>query len=202
MSAEDRRTAIVDAVLPLVVQRGELPSTREIAETAGIAEGTIYRVFADKTELLHAVAERAVRPPEAMERVVEEARALPDVRARIVRLAERSQERMREVQATMMALRPAMMAAFQESPRGADAPDGPPAFFARAQEELLERLTAVFALEPAALRVPPALAASAFRALTFGSQHPGMAAAARLSPEQVADLLLHGIAAPAAGEGV
>ena len=57
-----RREAILDAVLPLVLDRGRALSTKQIAEASGIAEGTIFRVFADKGELLEAVVEAAVDP--------------------------------------------------------------------------------------------------------------------------------------------
>ena len=43
---------IVEATLPLLLEHGEMVTTRQIAEAAGIAEGTIFRVFADKDELI------------------------------------------------------------------------------------------------------------------------------------------------------
>lgn len=55
MPAEQRRAAIVASVAPLVRQRGRAVTTRQIAHAAGIAEGTIFRVFADKRELIDAV---------------------------------------------------------------------------------------------------------------------------------------------------
>src|SRR6185437_10931544 len=42
MRAEERRAAIIAATLPLLLERGTNISTRQIAETAGIAEGTIF----------------------------------------------------------------------------------------------------------------------------------------------------------------
>ena len=48
------------ATLPLFLEQGTNVTTREIAQAAGIAEGTIFRVFADKTELLAAVFEAAL----------------------------------------------------------------------------------------------------------------------------------------------
>ena len=53
---------IVEATLPLLLEHGEMVTTRQIAEAAGIAEGTIFRVFADKDELIAAVVEHAVDP--------------------------------------------------------------------------------------------------------------------------------------------
>jgi AcrR family transcriptional regulator len=54
MSPEARRAAIVAAALPLVVQHGSGVLTADIAAAAGIAEGTIFRVFPDKEALLGA----------------------------------------------------------------------------------------------------------------------------------------------------
>ena len=48
---------IIEAMLPLLLEHGEMVTTRQIAEAAGIAEGTIFRVFADKDELIAAVVE-------------------------------------------------------------------------------------------------------------------------------------------------
>ncbi len=59
---EERRTAIVAATLPLFLEQGAAVTTREIAQAAGIAEGTIFRVFDDKTALLDAVIEAALDP--------------------------------------------------------------------------------------------------------------------------------------------
>ena len=49
---EERRAAIIDAARPLLIEHGENVTTRQLADAAGIAEGTIFRVFADKDELL------------------------------------------------------------------------------------------------------------------------------------------------------
>ncbi len=59
---EERRSAIVAATLPLFLDQGAAVTTREIAQAAGIAEGTIFRVFDDKTALLDAVMEAALDP--------------------------------------------------------------------------------------------------------------------------------------------
>jgi AcrR family transcriptional regulator len=53
---------IVVAALPLLVERGDKVTTAEIAAVAGIAEGTIFRVFASKEELIDAVIDRVLDP--------------------------------------------------------------------------------------------------------------------------------------------
>ena len=58
----ERREMIVSAALPLVLQHGEAVTTKDIAEAAGIAEGTIFRVFASKEELIEAVVGYALDP--------------------------------------------------------------------------------------------------------------------------------------------
>ena len=62
MSPEDRRDSIVRATLPLLAEHGGNVTTSQIAKAAGIAEGTVFRVFADKKELIGACLEAAFRP--------------------------------------------------------------------------------------------------------------------------------------------
>src|SRR5256714_5149792 len=59
---EERRSMIVAATLPLLLEHGERVTSRQIAEAAGIAEGTIFRAFADKDEVIGAVIDAALDP--------------------------------------------------------------------------------------------------------------------------------------------
>lgn len=58
LAPEERRSAILRAVAPLVRDRGLAVTTRELAAAAGVAEGTLFRVYPDKLALvLDAVAD-------------------------------------------------------------------------------------------------------------------------------------------------
>src|SRR3954453_17076875 len=64
---EERREALIAATLPLVLEHGTDVSTRLIAEAAGVAEGTIFRVFATKDDLIEAAIASAFDPSPLVE---------------------------------------------------------------------------------------------------------------------------------------
>ena len=59
MSADDRRSALIEATLPLLLEHGRAVTTKQIAEAAGVAEGTIFRVFDSKDDLVTGSLEHA-----------------------------------------------------------------------------------------------------------------------------------------------
>jgi AcrR family transcriptional regulator len=62
MAPEDRRAALIAATVPLLREHGITVSTRQIADAAGVAEGTIFGVFPDKATLLRAAVISALDP--------------------------------------------------------------------------------------------------------------------------------------------
>lgn len=62
MSPDQRRAAIVSVALPLLAEHGASVTTGQIAAAAGIAEGTVFRAFADKHELMWACVHAAFDP--------------------------------------------------------------------------------------------------------------------------------------------
>jgi AcrR family transcriptional regulator len=53
---------IVDAVIPLILEFGRDVTTRQIADEAGIAEGTIFRAFGDKESIIQAAVDKFLDP--------------------------------------------------------------------------------------------------------------------------------------------
>ena len=60
MTPDDRRAALVDATVPLLLEHGRTVTTKQIADAAGVAEGTIFRVFDSKDDLVPAAVEKAL----------------------------------------------------------------------------------------------------------------------------------------------
>jgi len=56
----ERRQIIVQAAIPLLARHGRQVTTAQIAAAAGVAEGTIYRVFPDKLSILDACLEHVL----------------------------------------------------------------------------------------------------------------------------------------------
>lgn len=188
MTPDERRHAIVAAVVPLILESGTMPTTKEIAQAAGVAEGTIFRVFDDKPALLMAVAEQVMSPPPGADLSVAFTGddALRDVVSVVV---GRVQGNMKRVGTILMVLRQQLASAPH-----ATVPDGPPEFVVKANQRLLDRLTSVFERYADQLTVEPRTAALALRSLVFGSHHPGMTGDPPLTADQIADIVVHGVA--------
>src|SRR3954465_5544537 len=77
MAPEDRRSMIIAAALPLLLEHGDRLTSRQIAEAAGIAEGTIFRAFTDKDEVIEATLEAALDPAPVEARIAEIPENLP-----------------------------------------------------------------------------------------------------------------------------
>ena len=69
MSQEERRAAIVRSTLPLLLEHGGNISTSQIAAAAGIAEGTVFRAFKDKQEILVACVQAGMNSEEEVARI-------------------------------------------------------------------------------------------------------------------------------------
>jgi AcrR family transcriptional regulator len=185
MPAADRRRAILDAVIPLLIEKGASVTTAEMARAAGIAEGTIFRVFADKAALIREAVKatmdpspvkeaiQAISPSESLQAsLAVAARALLDHFSRVIALAE--------------LLRSMPM------PSGARESEGR-RLIAESSAEISAVLTDLFKRHGDELRVVPAKACAALRGLIFASGHPMVPPDERLTVDEVVAVLLSGI---------
>jgi AcrR family transcriptional regulator len=185
---EERRTAIIAAAIPLVCDHGAAVTTREIAEAAGIAEGTIFRVFPDKDAVVRAVVEKVLDPAPYVValRRIDPAQELEQVLAAAV---DAMRHRLESVWQVMWMLRLA-------GPPGAGREESKYAPAARPDMTAANQAVADLLLPHRdRLRLPPIEAARMFRLVTFSSAHPAITDGNMLPTPDIVDLLLHGIGA-------
>jgi AcrR family transcriptional regulator len=172
---DERRAAIVSAALPLLLDRGASVSTREIAEAAGIAEGTIFGVFPCKDAVIQAAFLAAIDP-------------LPTNRslAEIDRTASFEEQLVAAV--SIIEARYSKIWRLISSVGDAGAPRTPPTDFP-ALVEILER-------QRDRLRTDPSTAARQLRALTLAVSNPVFFPGTPMKPEEIVTMFLDGVIRP------
>jgi len=186
MSAEDRRQAIISATTDLVLEHGPEATTRQIADACGIAEGTLFRVFESKDDILAAVVEQLLDP----RFVIDEIAALPptdhaaDTVRALVAVVEGSTTRIRSV---MMALHNAQ----NESDRRRNHGPRDKTKFFDDQVAIGRSMARVLAAHEGDLRVDPDTAATFIFTMVFAGNLP---AVPKLNdPHVFTDLLVHAL---------
>ena len=194
LAPDDRRRAIVEAVIPLFVERGATVTTRQMAEAAGIAEGTIFRVFPDKSALIHEAVRVSVDPG-PIQKSLSEIYADAPLETQLAEAARILLERFDIVITLLGVLRTLPHFGIEGK-----AP-GPPAFVTVANGAINQSLSRIFDRHRDRLRIDPARAASAFRGLLLANAHPTMELTERLTVDEIVSVLLTGIVTPVPGEG-
>ncbi|MGW7271756.1 TetR/AcrR family transcriptional regulator [Streptomyces sp. NPDC054864] len=180
MSPERRREMIIQTAIPLIAEYGAAVTTAKIARAAGIGEGTIFRVFADKDELLQACVAEALSPEHAIRELdaIDVCQPLPD---RLAEAAEALQAHMDRMGAIVGSL----------GHRGGKHPG---TVRGAGRTESTTRIRAALAelLEPerATLRRPPEQIAALFFGLLF--TQPRTEDEPDLTPQELVDVFLHG----------
>jgi AcrR family transcriptional regulator len=160
MSVDDRRAAILEVAVPMLVESEGNLKTSEIAAAAGIAEGTLFRAFRDKQALLVACLRATLESETEVARIEAIDRSLPlaDQLTSAARAVSDFQHRLWSV---MVALRTARV-----DPRPDDHAEHehPP----RAMIRISGAIADLF--DPGQLRVAPDLAARLLLGSVFSNQ--------------------------------
>src|SRR3954452_9446911 len=185
LPAEERRAAIIAATLPLLLSHGPAVTTRQIAEAAGIAEGTIFRVFPDLDTLIQATVDAAYEPAQ----VAKELTAIDPTMS----FEHRLEQAVRILQNRLKSIWQLMSISGVPRPHGlhhahtTDRPD-------------IAALVALLEPYRDRLRQPPAAAAHLLRGFTLAGTHPALTADAPMTPAEIVSVLLDGIRTPQVGQ--
>ncbi len=194
---EERRRALVAAALPLVMEHGRAVTSRQIADAAGVAEGTIFRAFESKDELVEAAALSALDPAPLVEAI----RRIPldlTLRERMLALTELYQDRFRRVGGIMRAMGwmgpPAMHLRKHQGSGDGSGRCGPTEEQIRgwrtAADGAIDRL---FFDDAQQLRVSPHQTGRLLWMLTFSGSHPELSGGEPLTADDIVDTVLHGV---------
>jgi AcrR family transcriptional regulator len=170
---DERRSMIVAATLPLLLEHGDRVTSRQIAEAAGIAEGTIFRAFGDKDEVIVAVIEAALDPAPleaALAAIATDVEFEAALAAAIVVLQQRVIDVWRLVSSVGTRFHDLARRPMAES----------------------DALVALLRHYESHIAVEPAVAARLLRALTLSATHP-MLAGEPWTPTELVRLFLHGV---------
>ncbi len=179
MTPEDRRETLVEATIPLLLEHGRSVTTKQIADAAGVAEGTIFRVFDSKDDLVTAAVEKALD----MDPFLADLQSIDldqDLRTRLTDLCRHLQERFRGIFMLMTAMG---MVGPPKSHQQMEA--------GRRRAEKI--MVAVVEADADRLTCTPVQLVHMLRMLTFSGTHPHISDGHILTPDQIVGTLLDGV---------
>ncbi|HET8766073.1 MAG TPA: TetR/AcrR family transcriptional regulator [Pedococcus sp.] len=181
MAPDERRAAIIATTVPLLREHGPAVSTKQIARAAGVAEGTIFRVFESKEELVDACVHDAFQTEKLVTRVLAIDDSLP-LRERLAEAVSIMQEYLRGIFSLMTMLHSSgqPMRRPHKDPRRE-----------QANEALDAAFVALIGADRDQLRLPPLEVVNYLRMITLSSVHP-MLHHQGSSAQEIVDVILEG----------
>ena len=180
LPASERRATIIAATLPLLLAHGPAVTTRQIAEAAGIAEGTIFRVFPDLESLVQATVDAAYDPEKVAAELASVAATL-SLEQRLVEAVRILQNRLTSVWQLLSITGMPRPIALTARTKRLDRPD-------------VAALIALLEPDRSQLRRTPAAAAQLLRGLTLAGTHPALTVDdGPMAPEEIVSVLLDGM---------
>ena len=181
MTPDDRREALVDTTIPLLHEHGRTVTTKQIADAAGVAEGTIFRVFDSKDDLVTAALDHAFD----MEPFLADLRRIePDqpLRALVSDVVTHLQIRFRGIFELMTAV-------------GMVGPPSAKKHMHHHREEAARIMSDLLAPHADELAVPIAEFVHITRLLTFSGSHPHLSDGRILTTDEIVTTVLDGLLA-------
>lgn len=188
---EERRLAIVTTAIAVLRRDREMPSTRRLADECGIAEGTLFRAFPTKDDLVAAILSSVACPYPFRDSLrslgTEDPPTADGLRTRLLAAARLLHRRFTDIFETLGPLRvigPPHHGAHPGCPGPTAEPLSPQAF--------RDNFAGMLAPYVPLLRVDPDVLIDAVRYLAFAGSHEGISDGRFMSPESIVDLLVDG----------
>jgi AcrR family transcriptional regulator len=158
---------------------GSAVTTAQIALAAGVAEGTLFRAFADKDALIAAAIQAAFDPGPTEAKLAAIDRALP-LRDQLIAIVEILQYRVEQVWQLITVLNLSIPPPKRDE--GIHSDSG-----------IREQIAAIFAPHVGELRCDATYAMRMLRSLAFAGTHPRITEGQPFTPAEIVTILLDGI---------
>ncbi len=181
---EERRRHVAERVAALLIERGAAVTTKQLAEHAGVAEGTLFSVFPDKRALIEGAIQVRVDPTPLQSAIAAIDRDL-DLVAQVAAAARLISSKTDEIIALLAVLHTLDR---HDSERDSTAK----ASLVNWSEGVRVAVTGLLSEHRGRLRVPPRQAAAAVLGLVVAARRPYAGPDDALSLDEIVDVAMFG----------